>query len=41
MKRVDYNTAIIINFMNVDDIEEFENLQWPEHTIFSNNFKES
>ena len=29
MERVEYNTDMGINAMNVDDIEDFENMQWP------------
>ena len=28
MDSVEYNTDIIINVMNVDDIEDFANLKW-------------
>ena len=35
MERVDYNTYIGRNFMNVHDTEEFLTFYWPLHIIFS------
>ena len=34
MDCVEYNTAIGTNYMYVDYLSKFENLQWPLHLMF-------
>ena len=37
MGHIEYNAAVKINFMNVDDIEDSETWLWPYYEIFLNN----
>ena len=37
---VEHNTAARRNVINVDEIKEFANLQWPKYEIFSKECQE-